>query len=249
MMSGASSNGRAYEGPLHAGVTRLLAAIRTEEWVFARALCPGQLDESGTAAALSIKELVAGASAARRTATKLLHTVVQGGEADGCEEAGEPRLGTWTEVHRDAHAAMSDLWDAVERVSEDQLAADAGPPRSHPQYLWRDVVNLAVRGPFHSYADWHLRAGRVLGSLAVLARWYEAVRGPDLPTKARSDASYDLACGLARVGRLDAAMEYLPDAFSYNDRAAVPVLKAWAREDADLAPLRERADFRTLVGV
>ncbi|MGE5830558.1 MAG: hypothetical protein ACM30G_19650, partial [Micromonosporaceae bacterium] len=213
-MTGTTSNGSAQKGPLHAGVTGLLAAIRTEEWVFARSLCPSQLEEAGTPAAPSIKELVARASAARRTATKLLRTVGHGGEADGCEEPGEPRLGTWVEVHRDAHAAMSDLWAAVEQVSEDQLTADAGPPRSHPQYLWRDVINLAVRGPFHSYADWHLRAGRVLGSLAVLSRWYEAVRGPDLPTKVRSDASYDLACGLARVGRLDAAMEYLPDAFT-----------------------------------
>ena len=42
-------------------------------------------------------------------------------------------------------------------------------------------------------------------------------------------------------------MEYLPDAFAYNDRAGVPVLKAWARQDSDLAALQDRADFRTLV--
>ena len=43
-------------------------------------------------------------------------------------------------------------------------------------------------------------------------------------------------------------MRYLPDAFAYNDKAAVPVLKAWARTDRDLSPLGDRADFRTLVG-
>ena len=73
-------------------------------------------------------------------------------------------------------------------------------------------------------------------------------RGAGLPTKARSDASYDLACGLARAERLDEAMTYLPDAFAYNDRAAVGVLKAWAREDPDLANLTPRSDFRTLTG-
>jgi hypothetical protein len=51
------------------------------------------------------------------------------------------------------------------------------------------------------------------------------------------------------MGRLDDAMRYLPDAFSYNDRAAVPVLKAWARTDRDLTPLGDRLDFRALVGV
>jgi hypothetical protein len=43
-------------------------------------------------------------------------------------------------------------------------------------------------------------------------------------------------------------MRYLPDAFSYNDRAAIGVLKAWARQDPDLQPLSDRADFRALVG-
>jgi hypothetical protein len=42
-------------------------------------------------------------------------------------------------------------------------------------------------------------------------------------------------------------MEFLPDAFTYNDRAAVPILKAWAREDRDLAALHDRPEFRTLV--
>jgi hypothetical protein len=43
-------------------------------------------------------------------------------------------------------------------------------------------------------------------------------------------------------------MQYLPDAFTYNDRAAVGVLKAWAREDPDLTALAGRVDFDTLVG-
>lgn len=237
------------ERPLYEGVLHLLGAVRGEEWTFHWALCGPEREKSGTGTAPSIKERVAKASAARRTATRLLRTVAQGGEADGCEEPGEPRLGTWTEVHTDAHNAMTGLWEAMDLVTEEQLAADAGPPRSHPQYLWRDIVNLAVRGPVHSYSEWHVQAGATFDSLAVLARWYDLTRGTKLPSKVRSDASYDLACGLARVGRLDAAMEFLPDAFAYNDRGAVPVLKAWAREDPDLANLRERTDFRALVGV
>ena len=240
------------ERPLYEGVLQLLGAIRGEEWTYHWALCGQEKERAGTEGAPSIKELVAKASAARRTATKLLHDLVGGQPVDPCAEpdpadAG-PAAGTWAQVHADAHNAMTGLWEAMDLVTEEQLAADAGPPRSHPQYLWRDVVILAIRGPVHGYSEWHLRAGSTFDSLAVLARWYDLTRGTKLPTKIRSDASYDLACGLARVGRLDAAMEFLPDAFAYNDRGAVPVLKAWAREDPDLATLRERADFRTLVG-
>jgi hypothetical protein len=143
---------------------------------------------------------------------------------------------------------MSGLVEALGTVGEDHLAAHHGPTRNHPQYLWRHVVIYAVRDPMLRYAEWHHRADRQWESLALLSRWYEAVRGSGLPAKARSDASYDLACGFARAGRPDDAMGVLPDAFTYNDRAAVGVLKAWAREDGDLRPLADRADFRALVG-
>jgi hypothetical protein len=96
--------------------------------------------------------------------------------------------------------------------------------------------------------EWTLDRSLGADRECVTIRWYEAVRGAPVPTKALSDASYDLACGLARAGRLDDAMRYLPDAFSYNDKAAVPVLKAWARTDRDLSGLGDRPDFRTLVG-
>jgi len=229
------------------GVRRLFEIARNEEWTLGRALTECERERAGTDGAPEIKELVARASAARRRATEMLREVAAGRPADGCEEPAVGPIGTWAEAHGDAHDAMSALHAALDGVTEEQLGGNVGPRRNHPQYLWRDVVIYAVRSPMLSYSEWHHRAGRELEAIGVLSRWYEGVRGTSLPTKARSDASYDLACGLARAGRVDAAMEYLPDAFAYNDRAAVPVLKAWAREDSDLTALRERPDFRTLV--
>jgi hypothetical protein len=234
--------------PLRDGVLRLLEFTRNEEWTFDRVLTADERERSGSERSPEIKELVARASAGRRAATQELRQALMGEQADDCADPVTGPVGEWPEVHRDAHAACVELIEALDRASEELLALDAGPGRNHPQYAWRDVLNYGVRGPLLSYAQWHHRADRPYEALSVLVRWYENARGAGLQTKVVSDASYDLACGMARAGRLDDAMRYLPDAFTYNDRGAVPVLKAWAREDPDLAPLAGRTDFRALVG-
>ncbi len=234
--------------PLRDGVLHLLAAVRNEEWTFDRVLTAEERERAGIEGEPGINELVARASAGRRLATAMLHDTAAGRPGGGCPEVEATGVTSWAATHRDAHEAMTELFAAVQGATEEQLATDPGKRSNHPQYVWRDVAIYAARGPMGSYAEWHHRAGRVLEGLGVLSRWYEAVRGSGLPTKALSDASYDLACGFARAGRLDDAMAFLPDAFVYNDRGAVPVLKAWAREDPDLAPLTQRADFRSLVG-
>jgi hypothetical protein len=237
------------EYPLQDGVLHLLRAARHEEWTLHRVMYGPEREATGTEAEPSARELVAKASANRRAATQRLQLAAAGRtDLDACVPVDAPPAGAWREVHSDAHAAMSELFAAVRQTDEERLAVSAGGARNHPQYLWRDVTNGSAREPMLNYFGWHLRAGRTFEALGVLTRWYEAAHGSGLPTKAMSDASYDLACGLARCGRLDEAMEYLPDAFTYNDRAAVPVLKAWAREDNDLRPLADRPDFRALVG-
>ncbi len=239
---------RMTETPLRDGVLHLLAAVRNEEWTLHRILDADQRERSGTDTAPEIKDLLARTNAGRRSATVMLREVAAGRPADGCRPVEIVPVGSWEATHADAHEAMTELYNTVLGTSEDDLAEDPGKRRNHPQYVWRDVVIYAARGPMGEYAAWHHRCGRVLEGLGVLSRWYEGVRGSGLPTKALSDASYDLACGFARVGRAKDAMAFLPDAFVYNDRAAVPVLKAWAREDPDLAALIDRSDFRALVG-
>jgi uncharacterized Ntn-hydrolase superfamily protein len=54
---------------------------------------------------------------------------------------------------------------------------------------------------------------------------------------------YNLACGLARAGRADEAMEQLTAALERD-----PKMKELAKTDTDLTSLRERADFKKLVG-
>jgi tetratricopeptide (TPR) repeat protein len=235
--------------PLRDGTRRLLTAARAEEWTIGRVLTPEDLAREGDDGAPEIKNLLVRSSTGRRYATAMLRAAAAGLTVDDCAAPAPGPAASWTEAHGDAHESLTELLSVLDAATEEELALNPGIQRNHPQYLWRHVVIYGAREPMTGYAEWFHRKGRSAEAIGILSRWYDAVRGAGLPTKARSDASYDLACGLARAERLDEAMTYLPDAFAYNDRAAVGVLKAWAREDPDLANLAPRSDFRTLTGV
>jgi hypothetical protein len=235
--------------PLVDGVRRTLTAARNEEWSLIDELDLAEREAIGTEETPSIKELVGRAAARRRQAVDELRQVAAGQPAGGCADPGVAVTGSWAEVHLEAQRAMADLHEALRSVTEEQLAAEPGDPRDHPQYVWRDVFIAGARAPMGEYAEYFAWTGRPETAIAIHRRLYVAVRATSLPTKATSDVSYDLACALARNGRGDEAMTYLPDAFTTNDLEAVPVLKSWAQQDPDLASLREREDFRRLVTV
>jgi hypothetical protein len=235
--------------PLVDGVRRTLTVARNVEWSLIDELDLAEREATGTEEAPSIKDLVSRAAARRRQAVDEVRQVAAGRPAGGCAEPGDVVTGAWAEVHREAQRAMADLHEVLRSVTEEQLATEPGDPCDHPQYVWRDVFIAGARAPMGEYAEYFARTGRPETAIAIHRRLYVAVRATSLPTKATSDVSYDLACGLARNGRADEAMTYLPDAFSANDLEAVPVLRSWAQQDPDLASLREREDFRRLVTV
>jgi len=234
--------------PLAEGVRRTLTVARNEEWSLIDELDLAEREATGTEEAPSIKDVVGRAAAHCRASVEELR-LIAAGQPSGCPEPGAASTGSWAHVHLEAQRAMADLHEALRSVTEEQLAAEPGEPRDHPQYVWRDVFIAGARAPMGEYAEYFARTGRAEMAVAIHHRLYVAVRATSLPTKATSDVSYDLACALARNGRADEAMTYLPDAFSTNDLEAVPVLKNWAQQDPDLASLREREDFRRLVTV
>jgi hypothetical protein len=234
--------------PLADGVRRTLTVARNEEWLLIDELDLSEREATGTEEAPSIKDLV-GRAAAHRTAAVDELRQIAAGQPSGCPEPGAAPTGSWAEVHLVAQRATAELHEALRTVTEEQLAAEPGEPCDHPQYVWRDVFIAGARAPMGEYAEYFARTGRPEKAIAIHRRLYVAVQATSLPTKATSDVSYDLACALARSGRGDEAMNYLPDAFSANDLDAVPVLKTWAQQDPDLASLRERDDFLRLVTV
>src|SRR5439155_8588751 len=86
---------------------------------------------------------------------------------DGCAEPVVGEVGGWERIHADAHHAMTDLLAELAATDEDTLAAEPGIRRDHPQYVWRDVVNHAVREPFLGYAEWIHAKGREIVAIGV----------------------------------------------------------------------------------
>jgi hypothetical protein len=212
------------EHPLRAGLNHVLDALLETEQDF----------ENDPA----LTGLLAQAAAGRRHAAELLRQSAAGTRSGEC---GEP------EPLTDGADATEQLRAAQDALSEAQLAAD---PHTcdHPQYVWRDAFVYGMRQPVSRYAEHFLKTGSPERGVELMRAFYASVLSSGLPDKAVSDVAYDLACVLALAGRPDEAMDLLPVAFERNDRAAAPVLRAWAREDADLTALHDREDFRTLVG-
>jgi tetratricopeptide (TPR) repeat protein len=78
---------------------------------------------------------------------------------------------------------------------------------------------------------------------AKLSEAEERLRKAVAASNARAEAHYNLACVLARSGKLDEAMAALSAAVERKPQE----LKMLARSDTDLDPLRAREDFKKLV--
>jgi hypothetical protein len=102
------------------------------------------------------------------------------------------------------------------------VAVGATPGQAFSPKAWelnRDVLPLFDRGDY-------------AGAKAVLEAALEEYAGDPAPVL------YNLACAEARLEEADAALGHLADAVAHNARYA-----AWARDDEDLASIREDPRF------
>jgi hypothetical protein len=102
---------------------------------------------------------------------------------------------------------------------------------------WADLPRASA-GMLDRDARARLREGRPVEAEALLRRAVEIA-----PEDA--SAAYNLACAVARQSRPDEALRWLARALLLDDGRR---LTALARKDPDFASLRDRDDFRLLVG-
>ena len=159
-------------------------------------------------------------------------------------EAGEGSTEGHQELYVVLRGAARFTLDGEERVVPAGSLVFLPDPttRRHATAAAPDSLVLAVGGQegkayevshwedrFRARGDW--AAGRREQALATL---HQAAR--DHPDDGAT--FYDLACLEAMTGEHEAAVEHLRRAFALR-----PAAREWAREDAELDPLRDRPDF------
>ena len=128
---------------------------------------------------------------------------------------------------------------AIAACSEDSLRAQR---QGRPGPVWKVVPG---NGHFHvgqHLMQWHLEQG----DSEAAERAADWVHGLDLlfdDPRSQAEANYNLACFRVRFGHEDEAVELLRQSLETDDGA----LRAWAREDGDLASLRSRPDVQALL--
>jgi len=135
----------------------------------------------------------------------------------------------------DVKAGASQSWaalrKAIEAASEDDLA------RQHPRHpesqIWEAVPGAVGHAGTHIWS-WLLDLGDEKRAMEV-ARWSTDVEGRFFSTPEKlAESRYNLACVYARLGKAEEALPLLRESFQ-----AKPELRAWARKDRDLDPIRE----------
>ena len=108
--------------------------------------------------------------------------------------------------------------------------------------MWQTALGIAYHTGEHlSY--WFHDTGQE-ADVEATQKWlrdiYVAV-APD--ERSHANANYNLACYYARGGRAAEAVPLLRESLEGNEK-----LRAWAKQDSDLDPIREDPKFQELVG-
>jgi hypothetical protein len=143
----------------------------------------------------------------------------------------------------DVKRSAEDSWSALEAALEASSEADLAKPHPHDAetQVWEVVPGMGGHLGVH-LMFWFMDGGDSMHAEAA-ARWgYEFECGLLPEGEKRADASYNLACFFARVGRVDEAVPLLRESFRFR-----PALVEWARKDPDLAGIRNHPDLAPLL--
>lgn len=221
-------------------LVRILEAARRAERDLFGALPPAVRDRPIPGRDWSPKDHQAHLTAWKARQADRYEAVHRGEELEAISEGEETDA-----INAELHATRADwTWDAIEqeaeevsqRLAEAVLATDPATLRASERLVTGTFGNGSNHAGQHFV--WLLEGDIGVDRARVLAFTDEVeglIRASSLPEPHRSDGLYNLACYHALLGRADTAESLLRDAL--RDR---PDLAEWAREDPDLAGLRDR---------
>ena len=227
----------------------ILHTARAREQAFVEALSPAERAAEGSPDDWSPKDLVAHMADWRLQKAGDLASLAGGVEPPDSPELDAAnqiiyhrhRAKPWNEVLKFSADSWAALEIALQRLTEDFLAAPSPMPSMQGRPLWRLVtVDLATH-PVTHLAGYLLRHGRPDDA----SRWEEenaaGLEGLDPGTSWKGTIRYNLACHYALRGQGLKAVAPLSEALRLN-----PDLTEWSKQDSDLDSLRGEPAYRAL---
>jgi hypothetical protein len=147
---------------------------------------------------------------------------------------------TAAEVRKTADRSWAELAAAIEACSEEDL--EKPRPRRPGQRIWETIPGNTYFHIAEHLGWWNTERGDDLAAEDA-AKWaHDLVIGVFPEESSRGNADYNLGCFYAARGRAVEAIPYLRSGLELN-----PLLREWARQDSDLAPIRSSTELANLL--
>lgn len=237
-------------GPLKPRLLALMAHGQAAQQAFLAQLSEAPRAARGAPDAWAAKDHLAHNTAWKADAARVITAAVRGETPAPSPEDAEfnPQVfaaqqhQSWDTILADMAATDAALRAAVEACSEADLTDPARFPWRKGRPLWFEASVASYEHPVEHYGQFYLETGDEARARAVRAEAVETARRFIGETKPCGYMIYNLGSFYAQIGDPDQALAALREVL-----ARLPQVRAWMREDPDLAALHADPAFQALV--
>jgi len=227
----------------------LLQQTMDEERRFVDQLTPEERQQVGDVNAWSPKDLIAHLSGWKLRMADRLVAIGRGEAPAQTEEVdaenaliwAEYSSRTWDEVVQASALGHRRMVESLQALSLDDVHDPQRFESQQGQPLWRGVAGNGCTHPIMHLADAYVKRGEGTYGAAMMEDVSEGLALLDDTPRWQGVVRYNLACYFALAGEKVRAIGILRDALRLH-----PGLTEWSKEDTDLAPLRDQAEYKAL---
>ncbi|MDX1417483.1 MAG: ClbS/DfsB family four-helix bundle protein [Candidatus Promineifilaceae bacterium] len=223
----------------------LLAETVRREQEFIDGLSDAQRAAIGEADNWSAKDLVAHCAYWKKRRVAEIPKVLAGGTPEVIDDFDHEnelifkahRDMSWDEIIALSHDASHEIVAQVQQMSEQDLER----PWQDDRLIWRTIVGNGYSHTMVHLAEHYQNEGDMAKAAELTALLGQPLAELDDSPSWQGTVKYNAACGLSLLGKKEAAIKELGEAFKMT-----PALIEWSKQDPDLEPLREEEAFQAL---
>jgi len=148
----------------------------------------------------------------------------------------------WAEIIRFSDEAGRQLLSQTQALDEATLTDPGRFAWLNGQPLWRRIVGNGYTHAMMHFASFYAERGEGQRAMAIWEKAAGLLDPLDDSPAWRGTNRYNIACGYALAGLKEPALQTLREALALR-----PDLRAWAKDDSDLASLRQEPAYQALV--